>query len=83
MDNILGYYLMPHIPEIIDEIADGNMKRLKRTSEACDQIGREIGESKPETIIILSSHGNLKDNSLTISMGDYIYGNFNEFKNVD
>lgn len=83
MDNILGYYLMPHIPEIIDEIADSKMQRLKRTSEACEKIGKEISEIKPETIVILSSHGNLKENSLTINMGNYIYGNFNEFKNVD
>lgn len=74
---------MPHIPEIIYEIAYPEMHRLKRTSEACDKIGREISELEPETIVILSSHGNLEEDSLTISMGEYIYGNFKEFKNVD
>lgn len=83
MDNILGYYLMPHIPEIIYEIANSNMHRLKNTSEACEEIGREISKIEPETIVILSSHGNLKENSFTINIGEYIYGNFKEFKNVD
>nr|WP_279285832.1 hypothetical protein [Clostridium sp. SM-530-WT-3G] len=74
---------MPHIPEIIDEIADSNMQRLKKTSEACEEIGKEISKIQPETIVILSPHGNLRENFFTISMGEYIYGNFKEFKNVD
>ena len=51
MNNILGYYLMPHPPIIIPDIGRGEEKKIEKTSVACEKIGREIADIKPDTIV--------------------------------
>ena len=42
MKNILGYYLMPHPPLIIQSIGKGEEKKIQNTINACERIGKEI-----------------------------------------
>ena len=67
MENILRYYLMPHPPLIIPEVGRGQEKVIQKTIDACNKIGEEIGELKPETVVIITPHGTMFSDTLAIS----------------
>lgn len=80
MENILRYYLMPHPPLIIPSIGEGGEFEIQRTIDACNCVGKEIQELKPETIVIVSPHGTKFSDAISISNGEKIRGNLKEFK---
>jgi AmmeMemoRadiSam system protein A/AmmeMemoRadiSam system protein B len=80
MVNILGHYLMPHPPIIIPNIGKGEEKKIERTSLACDEIGREIGDIKPDTIIIITPHGTMFSDAIAISHEERISGDLSQFR---
>lgn len=59
MENILGYYLMPHPPIIISDIDKGQEKKIESTSLACNEIGKEIADIKPDAIVIITPHASM------------------------
>ena len=76
---IEGYYLMPHPPLIIPEIGCGDEEALEETKEACTRIANEIANIKPKTIVLVTPHGPVMENSIVISMGSEINGNLEAF----
>ena len=79
MKNILGYYLMPHPPIIIPDIGKGEEKKIERTSNACNKIGGEIAILKPETIVLITPHGNMFSDAIAISDENGIAGDLSNF----
>ena len=71
MENILRYYLMPHPPLIIPEVGRGQEKVIQKTIDACNKIGEEIGELKPETVVIITPHGTMFSDALAIYKGQF------------
>ena len=67
MENILGYYLMPHPPVIIPDIGMGREKEIDATTNACNKIGAEIASLKPETIIVITPHSVMFSDAISIS----------------
>lgn len=41
MENVMGYYLMPHPPIIIPDVGKGEEKKIEKTSLACNSIGKK------------------------------------------
>ena len=80
MGNILGYYLMPHPPIIIPDIGKGEEKKIESTSLACNEIGREIADFKPDTIIIITPHGTMFSDAIALSDEDSISGDLGQFR---
>jgi AmmeMemoRadiSam system protein A/AmmeMemoRadiSam system protein B len=80
MGNIIGYYLMPHPPIVIPEVAHGDEKKIQSTSEACKKVGLEIKESKPDTIVIISPHGVMFSDAIAISNEPEIEGSLAQFR---
>ncbi|MDD3242077.1 MAG: AmmeMemoRadiSam system protein A [Bacilli bacterium] len=80
MENILGYYLLPHPPIIIPDIGKGEGKKIESTSRACNDIGREIADIKPDTIIIITPHGTMFSDAIAISDEDRISGDLSQFR---
>ena len=83
MENILRYYLMPHPPLIIPTVGKGQEREIQKTIDACNKVGEEIGELKPETIVIITPHGTMFSDTLAVSNEDHIKGNFNQFREFD
>ncbi|BCZ47752.1 hypothetical protein psyc5s11_38190 [Clostridium gelidum] len=79
MENILGYYLLPHPPIIIPDIGKGEEKKIEKTSLACNCIGREIADIKPDTIIIITPHAAMFSDAIAVSDDDIIYGDLSQF----
>ncbi len=80
MENILGYYLMPHPPILIPDIGKGEEKKLEKTTNACNKIGAEIARLKPQTIVLITPHGTLFSDAIAISDADRISGDLGQFR---
>lgn len=80
MENILGYYLMPHPPILIPDIGKGQERKLEVTTNACNKIGAEIANLKPETIVLITPHGTMFSDAIAISDEDRISGDLSQFR---
>jgi len=80
MGKITAYYTMPHPPIIIPEVGHGEEKKIKHTYDACDRVGTEIADLKPDTIIIVTPHGTMFSDAISLSFESSISGNLNQFR---
>lgn len=81
MGKILGAYLLPHPPIIIEEIGKGEEKKAKNTIDGVKAISIDIKKKSPSTIIIITPHGPLFSDAVSISMEEQLTGNFGRFGN--
>ncbi|WP_027623069.1 AmmeMemoRadiSam system protein A [Clostridium lundense] len=79
MGKILGYYIMPHPPIIIQEVGKGEEKKAKKTIDACYKVSEEIGKLKPDTIIIITPHGPIFKDAIAIRDEEEFVGSFGDF----
>lgn len=77
--SLQGFYLLPHPPIVLPEIGKGEEKKIAKTSESFDEIGREIADKAPSTIILVSPHGVMFQDAVAISYEDEIYGDLKNF----
>ena len=71
-----GYYLMPHPPIIVPNIGKGEELRLYETSLAFHEVAQEIASISPETIILITPHGPMFSDVISVSSGEAISGDF-------
>ena len=81
MGKILSGYLMPHPPIIVEEIGRGQEREAINTIEGCRTIAKDIKEKKPTTIIIITPHGPLFSDAISISISERLEGDFRNFGN--
>jgi AmmeMemoRadiSam system protein A len=79
MNNIKGAFIFPHPPIIVAEVGKGNEIEAQNTIKAAQEAARRIAELKPETILIITPHGNMLSDALTISGDSILHGNFENF----
>lgn len=79
MSNIKGAFIFPHPPIIVAEVGKGNEIAAQNTIEAAQEAARRIAELTPETILIITPHGNMLSDALTISGDSILHGNFENF----
>ena len=53
---ILGSFMVPHPPLIVDEVGKERIDSIRETYNSYMEIARQIGELKPDTIIVSSPH---------------------------
>lgn len=76
---ILGAYIVPHPPLIVPAIGQGEEKKIQRTVDAYHKVAKEIGELKPETIIVITPHSVMYSDYIHISPGESGTGDFYNF----
>lgn len=79
MGEMLGYYVMPHPPIIIPEIGRGEEIKAEKTLKACRQVAKEIGDLKPETIIVITPHGPVFSDAVAAIDAPRVPGDFKRF----
>ncbi|MDF2591629.1 MAG: uncharacterized protein K0S75_1095 [Clostridia bacterium] len=79
MSNIKGAFIFPHPPIIVEAVGRGHEKAAQNTIDAAQEAARRIAEQKPETILIVTPHGNMLADALTISGDSILYGSFDSF----
>ena len=79
MGKILAGYLSPHPPIIISEIGLGEEREAQNTIEGVKALAKDIKEKSPSTIIIITPHGPLFSDAISISIDENLKGDFGKF----
>lgn len=77
--SILAAFMVPHPPLIIPEVGRGEEKKIQRTIDAYEVVGRWIGELEPETIVLVTPHQVMYSDYLHISPGKGAEGDLSRF----
>lgn len=79
MENVMVFALMPHPTMMIPEIGKGELDKMQDTVAAAQGVAKMIKEQNPQTIILVSPHGPVFEDSASISIHPRLKGNFGEF----
>jgi len=79
MANVMGVYLMPHPPVIIPEVGKGAEKQIQKTIDAISVCCETIMLKAPKTIVIITPHGHMLNDSLTVFSKKRLEGNLSRF----
>ncbi len=71
--------LLPHSPLLIDEIGKENKEALKTTINAYKEIINQLKEKSVNSIIIISQHGDILDDSFSLAMASEFNISFDQF----
>jgi len=81
MGSIISGYLFPHPPIIIEEIGKGEEIKAEKTIQGARKLAYDISIRKPDTIIVITSHGPLFRDAISISVKKELEGDFSNFGN--
>lgn len=79
MDNILGGYLLPHPPIIIEEIGRGEQSKAEDTIKGVQEVSKDIKNKNPGTIVLITPHGPVFRDAIAVSAGEELEGDFGRF----
>ena len=77
--SILGSFILPHPPIMLAQVGGAETAKVEKTISAVRQISQNIAAMKPETVIIISPHGPLFSDAITISAEPRLVGNMKKF----
>lgn len=72
-------FIVPHPPLIIPEVGRGEEKKIQKTVDSYDFVGKRIAEIKPQTIIVISPHSIMFSDYIHISPGPGGRGDLGRF----
>lgn len=79
MAAILAGYLFPHPPIIVEEIGKGHEKKAINTIEGAKALSRDIKLRRPSTVVVITPHGIMFKDKISISSVKELSGDFKEF----
>lgn len=71
--------IVPHPPLLIPAIGKENLEVIKKTKYAMEELAGHLYAAKPEIIIVISPHGELHEEKITINQAPNFSGAFNKF----
>jgi MEMO1 family protein len=71
--------ITPHPPVLIPAIGQENLEVIKKTKTALEELAHHLYAAKPEIILIVSPHGELHQEKITINQAPNFIGAFNKF----
>ena len=77
---INGFYLFPHPPIVVPQVGKGEEEKIKLTYNSMDTLAKEIGYKAPKTIIVISPHGSMFKDAISILDGESIHGDLSQFR---
>ncbi len=79
-NNIIKAYALPHPPVVVAEVGQGREGEIQATVDAFREVAKEIGQLKPDTIVVLSPHTVLYSDYFHIAPGARATGSFSQFR---
>lgn len=79
MGKLLGGYLFPHPPILIEEIGRGEELKAAKTIAGMNQLASDIKDREPSTIILITPHGPIFRDGIAISIETKLAGDFSRF----
>lgn len=77
--SLISASIVPHPPILIPGVGKENSEKLIATSEAFKQIEYNLYQSKVDTIIVISPHGDVQMDNFTINLSKRFLINLEEF----
>lgn len=71
--------ITPHPPILIPTIGKGNLKKIKKTALALEQMEADLYATQPEVILLISPHGSYFSNAFTINCCPKFHIDMREF----
>lgn len=71
--------ITPHSPLLIPTIGKDNLKTLEKTQNALERLVDELYLSRPDTIVVISSHSGQHPDAFSINLHDEYLMEFKEF----
>ena len=71
--------IVPHPPVLIPAIGKEHLKKIKKTEGAMKALEQELYAAKPETLLIISPHGQILKESFCINLSPDFDGDLKEF----
>ena len=71
--------IVPHPPILIQRIGKNNLEKLKKTVHALDILEEDLNQANPDTLIVISPHGEINFNAFTINTNQIYSANFEDF----
>ncbi|MEA2098433.1 MAG: AmmeMemoRadiSam system protein B [Patescibacteria group bacterium] len=71
--------ICPHPPLLIPSIGKNYFTQIKSTVHAMNELGNQIRKKNIDTIIIISPHGPVQMDAMSINSTKYLQGNFSQF----
>lgn len=69
----------PHSPLLLPDIGKEHSDKLAKTRTAMDRIAEDLYASRPETLILLSSHGAQQTLAFSLNLHDRFHTDFSDF----
>ncbi|MGL5379519.1 AmmeMemoRadiSam system protein A [Clostridium sp.] len=76
---MLDYFLMPHPPIMIPEVGKGREEDIRMTIDSCKYIGDKIDKLDVETIILVTPHGPVFRDGISMFTSKSISGDLSKF----
>src|SRR3989338_7713219 len=71
--------MTPHPPVLIPEIGKDNLKKIEKTEAAMKKLEQEFYAAKPESVVVISPHGQIFADDFNIKLSSGYSANFKEF----
>ncbi|NQT49347.1 AmmeMemoRadiSam system protein B [Candidatus Kuenenbacteria bacterium] len=71
--------IVPHPPVLIPSIGKENIDKLKKTISALDILEEELNQANPDTIIVISPHGEINFEAFTVNTNEKYTARFENF----
>lgn len=71
--------IAPHSPVLMPNIGKSDLGKLERTRQALAELEQELYIAQPDTLLVISPHGNALPDALAINFNSSYVGDFSEF----
>ncbi|WP_371376908.1 AmmeMemoRadiSam system protein B [Sporomusa aerivorans] len=79
MDNLVGCALMPHPPLMVPEVGKNELIQIQATVDAATRVAELLKEGNPQTVVIITPHGPVFEDAVTVSIHPRLRGNMAQF----
>lgn len=79
MGKIVGAYLLPHPPIMIEEIGGRESQKVSDTINSLQKVSKKIASQNPDTVIVITPHGPMFGDAMCFAMEDTHTGSFGRF----
>lgn len=79
MGQIQGMFIVPHPPIILSELGKGRETEAEKTLRGMEGITEKVKEFNPDTLVVITPHGEVHQNHLAFLEGEKATGNLAAF----
>lgn len=79
MGKIAGTFIFPHPPIMVEEVGKAEAKRVAASIDGAMEASGRIAGIKPDTIVIITPHGTLLRDAMTIASDERLEGDLVRF----